>query len=343
MSTGTSTPAFAIFTDLHLGVHQDNDFWLDEAKKFVKWFIEDTKSKKIDTVVFGGDLFECRSEISVKTLDAAKEINDMFKASHIKVIHSIAGNHDCYYRDHNKVNSLKLMGAPFLVYPDTTTGIYIGGLSVSFVPWGCSIPTETSDILIGHFDSVGFKVQKTNISKHGFSPSELVDKAKLVLSGHYHLRQRKTYANGEMVYVGNPFQTTFGDAEEMKGYMIVNSDGFYEWVDYQDSVQHHYITYSKMAEQMDEIKDKRNLSIALQFDTTPDDISAVIDAFKLKYKPKFLRTDNITENDDGVQGEIIVTSTMSKEELFTSFLDGLSGYDTELKSGALEYIKSKLS
>ena len=35
----------AIFSDIHLGVHQNNDFWLGIANKWADWYIKELKDK----------------------------------------------------------------------------------------------------------------------------------------------------------------------------------------------------------------------------------------------------------------------------------------------------------
>ena len=69
----------AIFSDIHLGVHQNNDFWLGIANKWADWYIKELKDKNITDIIFCGDFFHYRDEISVKTLNFAKDLLDMFK------------------------------------------------------------------------------------------------------------------------------------------------------------------------------------------------------------------------------------------------------------------------
>ena len=55
----------AIFSDLHLGVHQNADFWLGVSMKWADWYINELKSHNIKEIVFCGDFFHARDEISV--------------------------------------------------------------------------------------------------------------------------------------------------------------------------------------------------------------------------------------------------------------------------------------
>ncbi len=50
----------AIFSDIHLGVHQNNDFWLGIANKWADWYIKELKDKNITDIIFCGDFFHYR-------------------------------------------------------------------------------------------------------------------------------------------------------------------------------------------------------------------------------------------------------------------------------------------
>ena len=86
----------AIFSDLHLGVHQNSDFWLGVANKWADWYITELNSRGITNIIFCGDFFHYRDEISVKTLNFAKDLLDKFNSFKITMI---TGNHDAWYKD----------------------------------------------------------------------------------------------------------------------------------------------------------------------------------------------------------------------------------------------------
>ena len=96
----------AIFSDLHLGVHQNSDFWLGISNKWADWYIGELKSHGITDIIFGGDFFHYRDEISVKTLNFAKDFLDKFEDFNITMI---TGNHDAWYKDTSEINSLSIL------------------------------------------------------------------------------------------------------------------------------------------------------------------------------------------------------------------------------------------
>ena len=48
------------------------------------------------------------------------------------------------------------------------------------------------------------------VCDHGDSPDKILEKGNKVISGHFHLRDRRKYKNGEILYLGNPFEMDFG-------------------------------------------------------------------------------------------------------------------------------------
>lgn len=223
----------AIFSDIHLGVHQNNDFWLSTANKWVDWYIKELNDKGIEDIIFCGDFFHYRDEISVKTLNFAKDLLDKFRDFNITMI---TGNHDAWYKDTSEINSLSILkGYKNINVYDRLTTIDYKGKTVSFCPWGTMIDDiPKSDVVFGHFELENFKMNVSKICDHGDDPDILVEKSKLVFTGHFHTRDEKYFKNQDssIVYVGNPYEMDFGDTMQSKGYYILDfndlSYNFYE-------------------------------------------------------------------------------------------------------------------
>ena len=84
----------AIFSDFHLGIKQDSAIWHEIALTWCDWFVSEVKKNGVDTVVFLGDFFHTRNNISANTLHVASKILDKLKDFKV---HMILGNHDLYY------------------------------------------------------------------------------------------------------------------------------------------------------------------------------------------------------------------------------------------------------
>lgn len=84
-----------------------------------------------------------------------------------------------------------------------------------------------SKILMAHLDINGFALGDDYIEKHAFlNPEDLKDFQK-VFSGHYHEPQGKMVTkNLEIVYIGSPSTTTFGESDQEKRFILLNLDNY---------------------------------------------------------------------------------------------------------------------
>jgi len=214
---------YAIFSDLHLGVHQNSPVWHKIALDWSDWFVSELKKKGIDKILFLGDYFHSRSDISVNTLHVASDITHKFKDFEMKMI---VGNHCSFLKDKADIHSLSVFrGYPNIEIVDKPKMFHFGDKDVFACPWG----TEMNDIancdtILGHFEIESFKMNTYKLCEHGFTPSGLCKKSPLVFSGHFHLRDEREYKNSKIIYVGNPFEMDFGDTESTKGYYLMNFD-----------------------------------------------------------------------------------------------------------------------
>jgi len=220
----------AIFTDLHLGVHQNSNFWLDVSIDWVKWFADQLNTKKINQIVFCGDFFHYRNEISLVALKAADDVLDILKDFEV---HMIPGNHDCYYKLNADINSLSIFKGKHNVKVYEQMYIMESSKRITFCPWGTDIQKiPQSDIIFGHFELQNFKMNAHKICEHGDDASLLTSKAPLIISGHFHLRDEKKLNGSTILYAGNPFQMDFGDAYQSKGFYILNLENLkYEFIE----------------------------------------------------------------------------------------------------------------
>lgn len=245
----------AIFSDLHLGVHQNNDFWLGISNKWADWYISKLKENNINEIIFCGDFFHYRDEISVKTLNFAKDLLDKFDDFKITMI---TGNHDAWYKDTSEINSLSIFkGYKNIKIYDKLKSVDIGSKLVTFCPWGTKIDEiPESDILFGHFELENFKMNAYKICDHGDDPEKLIQKAPLIFSGHFHREAVKTFGaeKNKIIYVGNPFEMDFGDIDSKKGFYILDVDNLEtEWIDNNITPKHHKIMLSKLVNCKDEM------------------------------------------------------------------------------------------
>jgi len=239
----------AIFSDIHLGVHQNSEFWLKTSLDWVRWFEREITAKGISDVIFCGDLFHDRSSIEVTTLDTASKLLDLLSD---KIIYMIPGNHDSYFKDHAEINSLSIFKGRTNVHIfDKVETLNIGGKMITFCPWGTKVEDiPKSDVLFGHFEMLNFRMNAFKICEHGADPDTFFDKFPLTISGHFHMKdERKFEGKGTILYVGNPFQMDFGDAYQQKGYYTFDIDTLkYEFFECDWTPKHLKIYLSKLIE-----------------------------------------------------------------------------------------------
>jgi DNA repair exonuclease SbcCD nuclease subunit len=217
----------AIFSDLHLGIHNNSEDWHKIALWWADWIVKELTEKKIKDIFFLGDFFDNRSEISVQTLHLASEILNKFKDFNMLMI---IGNHDAFYKNRSDIHSMGLAsGHPNITIVDKNFEFEDYGKKFAFVPWNNELPDGKFDYIFGHFEIVSFKMNNFKVCDHGLSPIDFLgSKTDSVFSGHFHRRSMGSYNEGRILYVGNTFPMDFADVDNTKGYHIldVETGGF---------------------------------------------------------------------------------------------------------------------
>jgi len=218
-----SSNKVACISDLHLGVHQDSAVWHDIAINFAHWLNNTLRDKNINDIIIAGDIFHNRHEIGVNTIHATHKFFDILKDYNII---AITGNHDCFYKDKSDVNSISILNNKNItVYQDLRT-YFINNKSFTFCPWGTTLDSiPKSDVVIGHFEITNFKMNQHKICDHGFDTEKLIDKGKIIITGHFHYREHRKYSNNRSIlYLGSPYELDFGDRDQVKGISILDTD-----------------------------------------------------------------------------------------------------------------------
>jgi hypothetical protein len=79
--------------------------------------------------------------------------------------------------------------------------------------------TSTAQIVMGHFEIEGFEMYRGTYCDDGVK-AELFDKFDMVISGHFHTRS----FSGNITYVGTPYEMTWSDYGDPKGFHIFDTD-----------------------------------------------------------------------------------------------------------------------
>lgn len=227
----------AVVGDFHLGVSPNNSLKFEtlfesQRKFFTECLIPELISREIDTILFTGDLYDQRRRIDSKI---AQYVEGLFQ-NDLKDFKCIVlqGNHDTYYKDDLSVTSLSnIWSKPNVTAVTSIRPIELFGVKCLLVPWLTTAMRQTFEdnadkvngrfqYVFGHFEAVGFPFEAGSICTEGMNPEILYKNFKHTISGHFHTQSYKEINGHTIHYVGTPFQLTFADASEAKGFHIID-------------------------------------------------------------------------------------------------------------------------
>lgn len=238
----------ALISDPHLGCHCNSEVWHKTVMDYGVWLKKELEHQQIENLTIAGDFFDNRNEIGVQTLHIAGKFLDLFCDFNITII---AGNHDMFYKDRNDVNSISIFsGRKNIRVISNTISEMKCGKRVTYAPWGCNISEiQNSDIIIGHLEINGFYMVPGKVADEKTNPKDLLEKAPLVFSGHFHLRDERKFSNGTIIYVGSPYQLNWGESSNIPGYYIIDfSKSTYEFFENTVSPKHIKLTENLISE-----------------------------------------------------------------------------------------------
>lgn len=215
-----------LFTDLHVGLNINNETWYNLPIKAVEHLTRTARRKNIKSIIFCGDFYHDRKELSVKAIDSARIICEML--SEFKT-YIICGNHDAYFKNTIELNSLQTIDK----FENITivTKPMVAYEKIGLCPWSLNYRELNTPILMGHFDIKDFKMNDNTSSIHGEDIKSFKD-YKLVISGHFHTHSKK----GNVVYLGNMYGHNFNDVDSTRGYWIFDDESLdMEFVEFEDS------------------------------------------------------------------------------------------------------------
>ena len=228
----------AIITDTHFGARNDSQVFMDYFCKFYKdIFFPTLLEREITTVIHMGDIVDRRKFINYKTLWQMR--HHFFDECWDRYIdlHLIIGNHDTFFKNTNDVNSMDCLRMMTTDLADDSGGrikiyekpieIVFDGLKCFIQPWICPeneaesldmISKTNAQILFGHLQVRGFEMHLGQYNYEGTSP-EIFKKFDMAFSGHFHHKSD----NGNVYYLGNPYQITWSDYNDPRGFHIFDT------------------------------------------------------------------------------------------------------------------------
>ncbi len=167
----------AIITDTHYGARKGSKHLHDHFEKFYDdIFFPTLQAEGINTVIHMGDAFDSRKSIDYQSLEWSKRVVfDRLKNYDVRMI---VGNHDCYYKNTNNVNSPELLLQTYnniKTYSEVSE-ITLDKLKILFIPWinaenfentVKSIKNTSSICAMGHLELNGFRAHRGHVMEDG--------------------------------------------------------------------------------------------------------------------------------------------------------------------------------
>ena len=214
----------AIITDTHFGYKGNNKTILSEhLEYFNKIVFPYILTNNIKNVFHLGDLFDNRNSIDIFVVnEVKKQFIDFFERNKIN-LYIITGNHDVYYKNTNEVNSLNMFSSEYIkIYYEGINELNLENYKIALIPW-INQPLDVSsqyDLIFGHFEFRHFHLNKSIISESGLESGNFSKFARLVLSGHYHLKSQKE----NVFYLGSPYQLNWNDFNTLHGFYSIQDN-----------------------------------------------------------------------------------------------------------------------
>ena len=219
-----------VISDSHFGARKGSKYLHDHFELFYKnVFFPALEEHGVEAVIHMGDAFDSRKSIDYQSLEWAKRV--VFEPLRNYEVHMIVGNHDCYYKNTNHVNSPSLLLKTYsnIKTYSSPTNTKVGGIDMTFIPWICSENyEETMDVIkkskakvaFGHLELQGFRVNRNLIMEEHGLDSNIFSNFTKVFSGHYHTRSD----NGRIFYLGNPYEMFWTDVNDTRGFHIFDTE-----------------------------------------------------------------------------------------------------------------------
>ena len=220
----------ALITDTHFGARADslifnNYFW----RFFNEVFFPYLEQNNIKQIIHLGDIWDRRKYINFQILNfCRKNFFEKLNQEYQTII--IQGNHDVYFKEINDVSGLTeaLIHYKNIEIIDRPIIREFDGTNILLIPWMnqsneelCleTIKTTNAEIMLGHFDIIGFEMYRGLINNEAGLTREMFNKFDMVLSGHYH--HKSTQEN--ISYLGTPYEIIWSDYNDPKGFHIFDT------------------------------------------------------------------------------------------------------------------------
>ena len=208
---------YLLFTDLHMGVHNNSSVWLDASLMLAKEIVDVCFKNNITKVIFLGDFFNDRRSLNTKTISYAHEFISILKDLEVYIV---IGNHDVYYRNTTDVHSMKMFNE--FEHVTIVNDLLQVSDKITLVSWAADWSKATTPVIMGHFEINGCLMDNRTIFENSEFDVASFKNYEMVLSGHFHTPS----VNRNVIYIGSAMPFTFSDVDSKRGYCIFDEDTY---------------------------------------------------------------------------------------------------------------------
>ena len=214
-----------ILADIHIGLQKNNIIWHKVVWNLFTEIHDVCHKNGITDICILGDFFHDRKSINIKSIELAMEIAKLLKPFQTYII---VGNHDSFYNSKIEPTSLSIFSEYKNIHIIKEPYIYKD--EILMVPWlwnGSESYEKGIKYLFGHFAFNGFYMNNYKKCERGLN-KEMVSSFEHVYTGHFHGYSE----NGNITYLGSPYQQTFNDVGDKRGYYLFDGSLiFFEFKD----------------------------------------------------------------------------------------------------------------
>jgi len=294
-----------LFSDLHLSPRT-----YDTCMEVLRRVHDEARQRKVP-VGFLGDFFDKVHSQGTLPVNILNELMRFFETEWSVPMVMIPGNHD-YFDAAETEHGL----TPF-AYASKHITVLDNPTVINrqlWVPWRRSPATISKilsdhpdiDVIFGHFDIVGFKMSKTQVSTEGVSVGDFPAGIP-VYSGHYHTPQ----IHGSIRYLGSPYQLTLSEAEDKKALVVIGHAEVNELIPIDIGARQYKWTPSELLTRSHELRPDDRVSIV-------DDGLLSIDACVQQLQDKDVRI-SVKRANKPVETRILGGEKMTSADLMVEY------------------------
>lgn len=218
---------YGLMTDIHFGLKKDSKIILDWQMKAFYKSINVFKKNNVDSIIILGDVFDNRKKNSTYIIHKFRKEFLEPLARDFNDVYFIIGNHDMYYRNKRECNIIsEIVDNRYknVHVIDNITRIN----NILMIPWICKDSDishlirekKNGGIAIGHLEISGFRMTSSDRPCDRGINSSLFNNFDLVISGHFHLREKIK----NIQYLGTMIGLSWAEYHGDHGVHILNSE-----------------------------------------------------------------------------------------------------------------------